>query len=163
MNPAHACRFAEVLGLELPCQPLTSIGDAMAEAWWLGPDEWLLLTSPAAAEGFRDRLRAFDWSAAPALSLVEITQRQLGLEIGGASASWVLNAGCPLDLDPTAFPPGRCARTLFGKAEVVLQRRSDAIDTFYLECWRSFMPYVWRRLQGAAAEHSRPTTPGIPR
>jgi sarcosine oxidase subunit gamma len=151
-NPAHTRSFVQLLGFELPCRPLSCAGSATAEAWWLGPDEWLLLMNRLEASRFRERLRAFDWSAAPAVSLVEITQRQLGLEIRGPSASWLLNAGCPLDLSSSAFAPGMCARTLFGKAEIILQRRADASDTFHVECWRSFVPYLRRRLEQAAAQ-----------
>jgi sarcosine oxidase subunit gamma len=52
----------------------------------------------------------------------------------------VLLFGCPLDLDTAAFPVDTAARTLFGKAEIVLWRTGD--DTFHVEIWRSFAPYV---------------------
>ena len=45
-----------------------------------------------------------------------------------------------LDLRLSAFPMGMCARTLLGKADVVLWRKETQV--FHLEVWRSFAPYV---------------------
>jgi sarcosine oxidase subunit gamma len=52
----------------------------------------------------------------------------------------VLNAGCPLDLDISAFPVGMCTRSVLAKAQIVLWR--TGIDVFQLHVWRSFYPYV---------------------
>jgi len=60
--------------------------------------------------------------------------------VAGAHASAVLSAGCPLDLDASAFPVGMCTRTMLAKAEVVLWRTDR--ETFRLEVWRSFVDYV---------------------
>ena len=62
----------------------------------------------------------------------------------------LLNEGCPLDLDAAAFPPGRCTRTLFGKAEIVLWRRD--VDAWRVEVARSFAPYLLALLREAAAD-----------
>jgi sarcosine oxidase subunit gamma len=64
----------------------------------------------------------------------------------------VLNGGCPLDLDPSAFPAGAATRTVFGKAEIVLLREAD--DRFRVECWRSFSDYVFGLLEAAARDAS---------
>ena len=52
----------------------------------------------------------------------------------------MLSSGCPLDLDLTAFPVGRCARTVFAKAEVILWRQAP--EMFQIEVWRSFAEYA---------------------
>ena len=39
-------------------------------------------------------------------ALVEVSHRQTALEIRGPQAALLLNAGCPLDLEPGAFPVG---------------------------------------------------------
>jgi sarcosine oxidase subunit gamma len=72
--------------------------------------------------------------------------------IAGPQAATVLAAGCPLDLDPAAFPVGMCTRTVLAKAEIVLWRRAD--DSFHLEVWRSFAAYV----SGVIAEAARELT-----
>ncbi len=105
---------------------------------WLGPDEYLLFE--------RARDSAFGISAArDALgdlphSLVDISHRQVALEVSGRNAETILNGACPLDLSLEAFPVGMCTRTVFSKADIVLWR--TAAETFHIEVWRSFAAYV---------------------
>jgi sarcosine oxidase subunit gamma len=115
-------------GVLPPLAPLTGTVEGVRAALWLGPDEWLLL----AEEG----------ASAPALpdalphSLVDVSDRHHAFAVAGPQAATLLNEGCPLDLDPAAFPPGACTRTLFGKAEIVLWRREA--EAFEIEVSRSF-------------------------
>lgn len=98
----------------------------------LGPDEWLVLgpwVGPGAA--------------------VDVGHRQTALLVGGARAELLLNAGCPLDLHVSQFPPGACTRTLLGKAEIVLWRREP--ELFHVEVARSFAAYAWELLETAAS------------
>ena len=83
-------------------------------------------------------------------SLVDVSQRQVALQVSGPDASELLNSGCPLDLDPAEFPPGMCTRTIIGKAEAVLWRKAAA--EYHLEVWRSFAGYVvdWLREAGGS-------------
>ena len=74
-------------------------------------------------------------------SLVDISQRQIGLELEGALAARTLNAGCPLDLREVAFPVGMATRTMIAKAEAVVWRRAQ--ERFHVEIW-TFV----RRLRG---------------
>jgi sarcosine oxidase subunit gamma len=132
--PREACRAAE--------------GDARA-ALWLGPDEQLLLVQQS------------DWDATVLAltrrlaglphALVDISQRQVALQVAAPHVADILSAGCPLDLHPDAFPIGMCTRTLFLKAPIVLWR--TAADAFHLEVWRSFLPYVQQLLREVAREY----------
>jgi sarcosine oxidase subunit gamma len=45
-----------------------------------------------------------------------------------------------------------CTRTLFEKSEIVLWR--TAPDTFHIEVWRSFAPYVTALLAEVARERA---------
>jgi len=83
-------------------------------------------------------------------SLVDVSHRQIALQVSGPHASAILSTGCPLDLDPAAFPPGMCTRTLFGKADIVLWRTGAA--EFHVEVWRSFADYVLGLLQEASQD-----------
>jgi len=53
-----------------------------------------------------------------------------------------------LDLRLSAFPKDMCARTLLGKADVVLWRTGP--QQFHIEVWRSFAPYVHAFLMQAS-------------
>ena len=116
--------------LPLPDAPCSSMDGGGYAALWLGPDEWLMLAPPGA-------------SFAPVRAhgiCVDVSHRNCALLIDGPAATQLLAAGCPLDLDLSAFPAGMVTRTLFGKAEIILWRTGPSL--FHLECWRSFAPYV---------------------
>ncbi len=120
---------------------------------WLGPEEYLLIAPDTADE------RAAIGALEAALqgvphALVDISHRQLALEVQGAHAPALLNSSCPLDLDLTAFPVGMCTRTVFAKADIVLWRTRP--DAFHLEVWRSFTDYVTGILAEVAKEFSNP-------
>lgn len=135
---------AGALGFALPREACRSASLNGTHALWLGPDEWLLLSAPEA--GLGDRLEAA--MGAHPHSLVEVTDRQIGLVVNGAEAEAVLSVGCPLDLDQAAFPVGMCTRTVLSKAEIVLWRTGP--ETFHLEVWRSFGAYLRAFLTASA-------------
>jgi sarcosine oxidase subunit gamma len=105
---------------------------------WLAPDEHLLWQAsreaPLPIEALEQALSGYPHS------LVDISHRQVALEISGASATAILAGACPLDLDLHEFPVHMCTRTVLAKAEIVLWR--TAPEVFHLEIWRSFLPYA---------------------
>ena len=119
----------------IPCRAVVR-GDWAA--LWLGPDEQLLIgpdqTGPDLIATVARALHGV------AHSLVDVSHRQGALEVTGPHAAALINAGCPLDLDLATAPVTFCSRTILGKAEIVLWRRTD--DGFQLQAGRSFMPYV---------------------
>ena len=137
-TPAVLDTAAEALGLSLSMPPCRASEHATRAALWLGPDERLLLGEEASAGDTASRLQQVLQQQPH--SLVDVGHRQVALAITGRDAATVLAAGCPLDLDPDAFPAGMCTRTVLAKAEIVLWRRAD--DSFHLEVWRSFAAYV---------------------
>jgi sarcosine oxidase subunit gamma len=134
------------LGLEISQVACRAAVNGEVAALWLGPDEQLLL----APEGLE--LAATLTAALRELphALVEVSHRQTAIEVRGAQAALLLNAGCPLDLDLSAFPIGMCTRTVVAKAEIVLWRTSE--EVFHVEVWRSFAPYVTDFLAEASRE-----------
>jgi sarcosine oxidase subunit gamma len=127
-----------VLGLTVPAVACRASVNGERAALWLGPDEWLLLM-PVAEGAAHERSLSAALHGLPH-SLVDVSHRQTALQLSGPQAATLLAAGCPLDLDESAFPVGMCTRTMFAKAEVVLWRTAPA--TFRLEVWRSFAAYV---------------------
>ncbi|MCX4198657.1 sarcosine oxidase subunit gamma [Methylobacterium organophilum] len=134
------------LGLDRPINTLS--GDATRWIARLGPDEWLI----GALETDADILAAAVTAdlAGRAHALVDVSHRNVGIDVRGVAAAIALNAGCPLDLGDAAFPAGSATRTLLGKAEIVLIRRPGPVPTYRVECWRSFATYVYGLLQEAA-------------
>jgi sarcosine oxidase subunit gamma len=136
------------LGLNIAEIACHSAINGRRAALWLGPDEQLLLAPVADSATVAAQLR--ETLAALPHSLVDVSHRQLALEVTGPTAQTVLNAGCPLDLHITAFPVGMCTRTILGKADIILWRTDAA--TFHVEVWRSFADYVTRFLAEASVE-----------
>jgi sarcosine oxidase subunit gamma len=136
-------------GMALPQDACRANSNASRSALWLGPDEWLLI----APEGEMPALVAWmaDALGETAASIVDVSDRNVGIAVNGPKAVDAINGFCPLDLDPSAFPVGMCTRTVFGKAEIVLWR--TAADVFRIEVWRSFAPYVLGCLEEAAREY----------
>ena len=151
-DAARAC--GSTFGVDLPERACHAVAAGGKAALWLGPDEWLLLSPPGTE---------FDPRGLPAPhSVVNVSHRQLGIEISGAGAGALLNAHVNLDFDtnvdanvdtkagtPT-FTAGMSSRTLLGKAEIVLWRRSD--EVYHMEVWRSFAVYIMGMLAEACRD-----------
>jgi sarcosine oxidase, subunit gamma len=117
---------------------------------WLGPDEHLLWqASREVALPIADLESALVHHAH---SLVDVSHRQVALEISGPHAETLLAGACPLDLSEREFPVHMCTRTVLAKAEIVLWR--TAPNAFHLEVWRSFQPYVQALLNEIGREFS---------
>jgi sarcosine oxidase, subunit gamma len=133
-----AARAGGAFGASPSTRPCRAVTAGTRTSIRLGPDEWLLMApgedaatlAPALAAALADRPH----------SLVDVSQRQIGLEVEGGLAARALNAGCPLDLGLAAFPVGMATRTLCAKCEIVLWRRSAV--RFHAEVWRSFAEYA---------------------
>lgn len=132
------------LGLPLPVKAKTSASSNGRHALWLGPDEWLVIDENGAD------LMAAVTSSNVLHSATDISHRNTAVIVKGRGAAVAINGGCPQDLSLTAFPVGACSRTVLAKAEIVLLRTAE--DTFRVECWRSFAPYVSTLLAEAAED-----------
>lgn len=136
-DPVVAGAVGAATGLDLPAEMLHASASTNGRALHLAPDEWLLI----------------GWAPSPDLalpldsSLVDVSSRALTLEIEGDRAALLLSTGCPLDL--AQFPPGTCTRTVFGKVQVMLERRQDC---FRMQYGRSFDDYVTTWIETAAPD-----------
>ncbi len=139
-------------GVALPQTVCRAAVAGARAALWLGPDEWLLMAPESEGAGISADLTAA--LQASGHSLVDISHRQVGLELTGPRIGQVINAGCPLDLDLASFPVDMCTRTIFAKAEIVLWRRAK--DVFRVEVWRSFASYVSDLLKEASLGVTNP-------
>ena len=137
-DEAGAKALTRTLGLTLPTRIGTSAQGKGRTAWKLGPDEWLLVDPDPTA-------RLMPKTARAGVSAVDVSHRNVAFEITGPGAADAVNAGCPRDLRDAAFPVGAGARTILGKAEILLMRTGE--HTYRVECWRSFAPYVFGMLR----------------
>ena len=145
-GPAVRSAAQAALGFAVPESACRAGGDGERAALWLGPDEWLLI-APLRFDSALPAMLQHALSQLPH-SLVDVSHRQTALAVAGEQAATLLAAGCPLDLDESAFPTGMCTRTMLAKAEIALWR-TGALE-FRIEVWRSFAAFVSQFLAEAA-------------
>lgn len=139
-----AADLSAQLGVALPTAPLTSCVAGDRLAFWLGPDEWLVIDDTGAD------LQALLGPASGPYSAVDVSHRNVAAIVEGPGAADAVNTACPMDLRLQSFPVGKVARTVLGKAEVIVYRTGT--ESFRIECWRSFAPYVFGLLDVGASD-----------
>lgn len=139
-----------------PIDPNTVAGKpAGARVMWLGPDEWLVITKPDAADRTVQALTKALKIDGLHTSVTDSTHARTCIEVSGPRAREVLQKGCAIDLHPTAFGPGQCAQTVVSKVGVMLTQTAlakDGAPTYELYALRSFSTYLWTWLEDAAQE-----------
>lgn len=130
----------------LPVTPNTWTKGAQT-AYWLAPDEWLIV-APAAADLFA-RLSTIAGKSFATANWQSGAFAQMRLT--GDAARDVLAKGCTLDLHPQSFLTGHCAQTLLAKAGVLLAFEDDR-PAFSLIVRRSFAEYLALWLAHAGEE-----------
>jgi sarcosine oxidase subunit gamma len=141
-------RLASALGFALPVVPNSVGSDGDRRALWLGPDEWLVVGADGQHETLEQKLGTGLNGAFG--SIVDVSANRTLLEIRGPKTRELLAHGVPIDLDPRSFGPGRCAQTLLGKAQIIIERRDES--GFRLYARTSFASYVADWLLDAAAD-----------
>ncbi|QNP68098.1 sarcosine oxidase subunit gamma [Streptomyces roseirectus] len=156
VDPASeaAARIEKALGAALPRECGATSAAGPHTAVWQGPDEWLILSraEPAALTG--ELKEALGTSSG---SVVDLSANRTTLQLTGPSARDVLEKGCPLDLHPRAFGPGRALSTTVGPVPVLLWQVDDT--TYRLFPRASFADYLGRWLIDAMAEYRAPAIP----
>jgi sarcosine oxidase subunit gamma len=153
----------EALGVALPSEPNTTAGQGDLRVFWLGPDEWWVVT-PGDGPAMADKLRAA--LAGQKAAVTDVSESRTCIHVRGARARDLLAKGCPLDLHPRVFSVGRCAQSLCAKAMITLHQVADdgddsadandasgggpAYDVYVLN---SFAEYLWLWLEDAAREY----------
>jgi sarcosine oxidase subunit gamma len=155
-DPRFTAAVKAVLGVELPVRANTlSVARAIA-IYWLGPDEWLVVTP-----GDRERAIAGELRASFATlhaAVTELSGGQTVVELHGPQVRELLSKECPLDFHPRAFPPGTCAQSHLAKAPILLHALDDG-NGFAIVIRRSFADYFWLWLEDAAAEYGLAVSP----
>ncbi|WP_326806818.1 sarcosine oxidase subunit gamma [Streptomyces sp. NBC_01775] len=157
VDPASdaAGRIEKTLGAPLPRQCGHTTASGPHTVVWLGPDEWLVLSqadTTAVATGLREALGSDPGS------VVDVSANRTTLELSGPAARQVLEKGCPLDLHPRAFGPGRAVTTTVGPVAVLLWQIDD-LPAYRLLPRSSFADYLALWLLDAMSEYRGPEVP----
>jgi sarcosine oxidase subunit gamma len=140
----------QALGIAWP-MGTGAVACGRADILCTGPTEWLVIAADPNAQTLLQQLDGvFEGSTFRATNASHALAR---IEIDGANARTVFAKGCALDLDPSRFPPGRCARTRFAGVPVIV--RCTEGSTFECIVTSSYRDYLLSWLTDAAAEFSR--------
>jgi sarcosine oxidase, subunit gamma len=146
-NTGFLAATLKVLGCEPPSAANTVIESGDYRIYWLGPDEWLVVTPAARQDQVKaDLLAALDGEFC---SVVDNSSGLTMLHITGDNAAALLATDCPFDLHPGEFKPGQCAQTRLAKAGMTISPLPDNAG-FEVIIRRSFADYLLLWLQDAA-------------
>jgi len=141
----------KALGLALPVKANTAAMKGKKTALWLGPDEWLLIVSPAQGDKLGKALKNHH------AAVFDVSDSRVVISLSGRHARDVLKKGCGLDLHRRAFGPGQCAQSTLALAHVLIhqvaQIKKSGAATYHLYVHRSFAPYMWAWLEDAGGEY----------
>ncbi|MCP4875543.1 MAG: sarcosine oxidase subunit gamma [Gammaproteobacteria bacterium] len=137
----------KVLGCEPPTEPNTLVVSGDYRIYWLGPDEWLVITPVDQQVQLQQKLlkalkKVFS-------SVVDNSSGLTMLHITGNNAAALLASDCPLDLHAREFKPGQCAQTRLARAGMTISPLADGTG-FEVIIRRSFADYLMQWLQEAA-------------
>lgn len=147
---SHATASQEVetvLGVLWPKQPGT-VASGHADILCIGPTDWLVTATNSNAKALHQQLEVtFEGSAFRATN---VSQTLVCIEVQGPEVRALLLKGCALDLHPSRFSPGRCARTRFAALPIVL--RCKGPTNFECMVVASYQDYLLSWLADAAEE-----------
>lgn len=148
-NVRFSTAVKTIAGADLPIVPNATARGADNGIYWLGPDEWLIVTPEgrqlALAQGLRGALPEVFFA------VTDISSGLTSVVLSGSSVCELLAKDCPLDFDIQSFSPQHCAQSRLAKAPILL-RRIDG-DGFELVIRRSFAEYFWLWVENASAEY----------
>ena len=145
-DPRFGDAVTSVVGAPPPRIANTVTDTEAATIGWLGPDEWLIITT---GESLASMQAALETALTGVRSSVtDISGGQTELVLRGPAVRDVLAKGCPLDLHPKVFGHGQCAQTHLARAAVFI-RPLEGESGYGLVFRRSFADYVWEWLEHA--------------
>ena len=111
-----------LIGITLPVSPQEKVNNEPT-AYWLGPNDWLLVNPAPDIDSISSALRASTSGATSVLT--DVTDAWSIIEISGEDAIAKLAAGCSVDLHNSAFPSGRYVLTRLQHLSVIIHRLDD--------------------------------------
>lgn len=135
-----------VLGQPLPTSP-NSFTRGDHRVYWLGPDEWLVVSENHAGADLAAALETCVDGRHAAVN--DVSGGNVSLLMTGDDAHVVLAKGCTLDLHPGSFGVAECAQSGLGRASVLVARFDDR-PAFEIVVRRSYSDYLCRWLERSA-------------
>ena len=145
-DAAFASATRDVLGVDLPTAPRTSVSWGDIKVLWLSVDQWLVLCPRTKVADLLARLR--DALAGVHSLAVDVSDMRAVIRMEGDGCREVLLKGCSLDLLSGEYGAGTCRRMRFAEIAALLHVVED--DVFDIYVFRSYAHYAWGFLVKAA-------------
>lgn len=144
---AAPTKIEQQLGILWP-QNVGAIATGRADILCIGPTDWLVTSpDPEPAALLHQLNTAFEETS---FRGTNVSQALVRVELDGPEVRTLLLKGCSLDLHPTRFPPGTCARTRFASLPAIL--RCTGPNTFECIVTASHRDYLTSWLTDACEE-----------
>ena len=139
-----------VLGIDLPKTPRTSISFGDVKVLWLGPDQWLIVCG-------RDKAPALAVELQKALDkihslVVDVSDMRSVIRIEGEGLNEVLMKCGSLDFTNADFVPGYVRRMRFAEIAALFNIVEQQVIDLYV--FRSYAEYAWDILLKASRKGS---------
>ena len=141
---------SDILGLQLPTTPGTSVSNGTYTLIWLGPEEWLITSDKRPPALLEAALRPVVVEHGGAL--VDVSAQRTTIHLDGPSARDVLAKGCSMDLHPNVFADGTAVQTTLALTDVILVADSGGTG-FRILVRAAFAPYLADWLIDAGEEY----------
>ena len=112
----------KLLGCVLPDSPQEKASNE-AVAYWLGPNDWLLVNPAPDMDSIKSALQEAPNGAT--FVLTDVTDAYSIIDISGEDAVSRLAAGCSVDFHDSVFPTGRYVLTRLQHLSVIIHRLDD--------------------------------------
>jgi sarcosine oxidase subunit gamma len=144
---AEPAKVERVVGISWP-QETGAVANGRGNILCTGPSDWLFISGdPDAAALLQQLEEAFEGSSFRATNVSSALAR---IELESPEVRALLAKACSLDLHPSRFPPGRCARTRFAGIPVIIH--CTRTSTFECIVVISYAEYLNSLLADAALE-----------
>ncbi len=135
-----------ILGCEFPLKENRAVEVKGISVLWLGPEEWLVITSEDERRSLLENLSSAVVNEHTAVT--DISDSLTVIRLSGQAARDVLEKGCSIDLHPNKFQKGYCAQTHLARARVILHQTNDSPAYDIYVSW-SYSAYLWSWLEDA--------------
>lgn len=131
----------DVLGLDLPTMPRTSVSSGDVQALWLSVDQWLILCPRKKSGATLATLRkAMDGIHSLA---VDVSDMRAIIRLEGDGGRALLLKGSSLDLMSSDYKAGTVRRLRFAEIAALLHIVSEKPDVIDLYVFRSYADHAW--------------------
>ena len=129
----------KAIGFALPTGANQANEKGDTAALWLGPDEWLVISTENDPQRLVSSLRVM--TSDKHVSIIDVSDNRTCLSLSGKEAWAVMNKLSRLDFHPRSWKKGQCAQTTIGRAQVIIWQRNRK-PVFDILMRNSFARYV---------------------